>query len=177
MELNPVRVNLGSISDAPLANIFLALLWKLGVRYGVSVGSCHWDAGEVFQDHIQDFSEEILVGIGGMSFAAAGFMSALDRNSRRTGRIVLAVPLDKAAQSAIEDLPPGTPVLTCGLNQSDVKASITNAALAVANIVARNDHEVRRKLQQWYAEMRAKKQAIPELPLDEKGLIVIPEKK
>jgi phosphoribosylcarboxyaminoimidazole (NCAIR) mutase len=170
---NQVRVNLGSKSDAPLANEFLAILRNIGVRYGVSVGSCHWSAGDDFRNFIESIEEDILVGIGGMSFAATGIIAALDRNAERTGRIIVAVPLDKAAQSAIEDLPPGTPVLTCGYNRVNVKASITNAALAVANIVARTDKEVRLKLEAWYRNQRKKKGIIPEVKLVS-GLI--PEK-
>lgn len=170
---NHVRVNLGSKSDAPMANKLLKLLGELGVRCGVSIGSCHWSAGEEFQDQFENFPEDIIVGIGGMSFAAAGLMSALDRNAMRTGRIIFAVPLDKAAQSAIEDLPPGTPVLTCGLNRSNVDASITNSALAIANIVAREVPEVRKKLQIWYRNMREKKRTVTEVKLDENGLIPI----
>jgi len=168
---NHVRVNLGSKSDKPLANTFLALLKKLGVRCGVSIGSCHWDAGEAFQDHVESFPERIIIGIGGMSFAAAGLMAALFRNMSAFGRIVIAVPLDKAAQSAIEDLPPGTFVLTCGYNRSNVEASITNAALAVANIVAGFDMKVKEKLVRWCDETRQKKKAVPEIVLNKEGLI------
>lgn len=177
MEKNHVRVNQGSKSDAPWTNKFIELLGKLGIRYGVSTGSCHWGAGKEFEDHVRNFPEDIIVVIGGMSLAAPGLMSALDRNAKRTRRIIIGIPLDKAAQSAIEDLPSGTPVLTCGYNRSNVDASITNAALAIANIISRQNIAVQLKLENWYKKMREKKRCVAEEELDNNGLLPIKEKK
>lgn len=175
MTENHVRVNQGSKSDWKWTNKLLALFQKLGIRYGVSTGSCHWGAGKEFEEHIKRFPENIIVIIGGMSLAAPGIASALDRNAKKIGRIMMGIPLDEAAHSAIEDLPPGTPVLTCGYNRVNVEASIINAGLAIANIIARYDLDVRAKLQHWFEEMGRKKQSVTDENLID-GLLPDPKK-
>jgi len=175
MAENHVRVNQGSKSDWKWTNKLLALFRKLGVRYAVATGSCHWGAGKEFEEHIKRFPEDVIVIIGGMSLAAPGIASALDRNAKRSGRIIMGIPLDEAAHSAIEDLPPGTPVLTCGYNRVNVEASIINAGLAIANIIARQDSIVRDKLQRWFEEMGKKKRSVADENLVD-GLLPEPEK-
>lgn len=170
-----VRVSLGSLSDRELANVFLGILHATQVYYDVSVGSCHWSAGDEFTEYANSIEENIIVVIGGHSLAAPGILSGTLRNLGKFYKTTIAVPLDESAQRAIEDLPPGTPVLTCGFNKSDVKASIINAALAVAGIISKSDPTVYNALSKWY-ENKKKEKEIKYITLKE-GLIPEPEKK
>lgn len=171
-----VQVILGSKSDRKMANIFLAVLKELEIPYVVSIASCHWSAGEEYTGFTHNVSSmKIFALIGGMSFAAPGMFSATLRNLGYC-RIIFGIPLDKSARSAIEELPAGTPVLTCGLNQTDVKASIINAALAIAGILSEDDLALKNRLGEWYLRKRKEKGIIYDVELQD-GLIPDPEKK
>jgi hypothetical protein len=107
-----------------------------------------------------------------MSLAAPGIIRSWLISLNRHDRIVFGIPLDAAARSAIEDLPLGCPVITCGLNTVSVSHSIVNSALAIAHIIAATGWDSGR-VTQWYAENKSKKQLKHEIELDEKGLIPI----
>jgi phosphoribosylcarboxyaminoimidazole (NCAIR) mutase len=170
-----VRVIVGSESDAEKANIFLRVLKVTGIGYSVSVASCHRNAGEL-EMFVRNIDEKLIVFIGGMSLAAPGFIMSMLIWMERVGQIVFAVPLDVAARSAIEDLPVGTPVITCGLNTVSVTHSITNSALAVAHIASLDEQFKNPDLVQWYRDNRAKKPLKEKVELDENGLIPISKK-
>jgi phosphoribosylcarboxyaminoimidazole (NCAIR) mutase len=134
--MTDVLVVLGSESDGPQANKALAVLKKCGVDFRVSYASCHRNIGGDFEEFVKSINERVILAIGGMTFAAPGIMSSLLRNGNKHGHIIIAAPLDEAARSAIEDLPKGTVVLTCGLNQVSVSHSLENAALAAVQLNA-----------------------------------------
>lgn len=172
-----LRFSMGSMSDWKMANIFLGLMKKFGIRVHPSVASCHWSAGDEFTAFVAGIKEDLIVELGGLSFAAAGVTESIVRNLQAFEKLVVAIPLDEAAMSAIQDLPPGVPVLTCGFNKKDVAISIHNGALAVARIVGRNDFEVRQKIADYYAEKRKEKGIVDKVELDHNGLIPDPSPK
>ena len=169
-----VRVLLGSESDSIYANFLLEVLRDTYVRYDVSVISCHRNAGEDFEKFVKKIEERIIVFIGGMSLAAPGIIESILRNTIKYDHIVFGVPTDKAARSAIEDLPLGTAIITSGLNEISIKHSIVNSALAVAKLAAMlGNNEVFSGLADWYSKTNEKKPIIPSVKLAN-GLI--PEK-
>lgn len=172
-----IRFSIGSMSDQEAANVFLELMKKFGIKVHPSVASCHWSAGHDFTEFIGNIEEDLIVMMGGMSFAAAGITAGTLRNLECIEKIVFAIPLDEAALSAIQDLPPGTPVITCGFNKKDVGASITNAAIAVAMMIAQIDQDVRENILEYYKKKRAVKGIVEKLELDQDGLIPKPSKK
>lgn len=168
--MTDVRLILGSLTDQEKANIVLKVWKELDIRYQVSIASCHWHAGHNFGSFILNIPEKIICYLGGMEFAAPGLASALLRNAKNFGKIVISFPTDIAARSASENLPIGTPLLTCGLNEVSLKHSLTNGALAVAQLVAFNNDEVKLKLGTWYGEKAKEKKLIEEVDLTD-GLI------
>ncbi|NTW22439.1 hypothetical protein HGA34_02715 [Candidatus Falkowbacteria bacterium] len=174
-----IRVMMGSESDAEQANKVLAILRKIGVTYKVTIASCHRNIGGEFEELAKTIEERVILMIGGMSFAAPGIMSSLLRNGGKLGHVIIAVPLDEAARSAIEDLPKGTVVLTCGLNRSSVSHSIENATLAAVqlNAIFRLIENKPQPMMNYaaYVDSTAKK-LIQEAVLDENGLIPLPSK-
>jgi phosphoribosylcarboxyaminoimidazole (NCAIR) mutase len=172
-----LRFSMGSKSDWKMGNVFMALMRKLGVLVHPSIASCHWSAGEEFTKFVSDIDENLIVIMGGMSLAAPGIAESTIRNLEDFEKLVVGIPLDKAAMSAIEDLPPGIPVFTCGFNEKDVTASITNAALAVARIIGRDDYKVRQKIADYYRAKRNEKEIVEEIELDDNGLIPDPSPK
>lgn len=174
-----VRVIQGSMSDSEHTNKLLKVLGEVGVSYRVSVASCHRNLGDHRGDlgpFIESIDEEIIVFIGGMSLAAPGIIRSWLVGIRRYNRIVFGIPLDEAARSAIEDLPLGCPVITCGLNTVSVSHSITNSALAIAHLVKTAVGGVS-DLDKWYVGNKLKKPLKETVELDENGLIPIGTKK
>lgn len=130
-----VLLILGSKSDKRFANTVLETWKKVGLTYRVAIASCHKHGGGEFKGFIDGIDEKIIVFLGGMSLAAPGLIEMLRQKAGRNA-IVFGIPTDKAALSAIQDLPKGTPVSTCGLNQVNLTHSLINGALAVANMFA-----------------------------------------
>lgn len=171
------RLILGSESDIENGNKFLAIFEKLHASYSVSIASCHRNKGE-FDEFILSIEEPIIVFLGGMSIAAPGIIRAILIAADKMKKVVFAVPTDIVARSAIEDLPAGTPVMTCGLNTISASHSIINSALSIGHILATfiPDHHAAGYLGIWYDQNKKEKPLIPCVNLVG-GLIPAPEKK
>lgn len=170
-----VRLILGSESDAEKGNIFLKVLEEVGVECRVSIASCHRNIGGEFEQTIFGISEEIIVMLGGMELAAPGIIESLLRNAENFDSIVFGIPTDRAARSAIENLPKGTAIITSGLNEISVTHSIINSALAVAKLVGMLGKKgaVEDGLRAWYK--KNSKPVVLDVKLDENSLIIINE--
>lgn len=170
-------VVLGSETDAEKANIMLAVMKKLGLTYRVDILSCHRNIDE-FGAFVDSINAKVVVYVGGMAFAAPGILEACLVKTDRLGFVPFAVPLDVAARSAIEDLPMGSAVITCGLNTISLRHSLTNSALAVARLVSTYGNDVVREcLRQWYTDQAKEKRWQPNIELTVDGLIPVKEKK
>lgn len=178
--MKKVRLILGSKNDASRGNEFLKVLKEIGVECNVSIASCHRNIEgkkREFQKLVDKISEDIIVMMGGMELAAPGIIESILRNARRFNRIVFGIPLDKAARSAIENLPKGTAIITSGLNEISVSHGIINSALSVAKLawLLSDDHGFFPDgLNHWYSEMAKENPLVSEVELVD-GLI--PEKK
>src|SRR4030042_5369496 len=172
-KLNDVRLILGSETDAKNANYLLVVFKAVGVRCGVSVASCHRDAGPDFEAFLASVKESIIVYLGGMEFAAPGIAESINRNAGRIDKLIFAVPTDKAARSAIENLPMGTGVATSGLNEISLKHSLANSALFIAKLAGMlGNNDILAGLKKWHAVFREKKPLVAEIQLKD-GLIPI----
>lgn len=177
--LEDVTLILGSPSDAKNGNVILAI-WKfVGLEYTVAYASCHRHNGPMgFHNFVKSIKTKIIAMHGGMSYAAAGDVISLFRNLGRLDTMIVPIPADVEARSAIEVLPAGTAGLTSGLNTISLKATLQNAALVIAQLagnIYRNE-QIHEKLLEWYALQLAEKPLVPEVPLVD-GLIPIEEKK
>ena len=174
---NDVRLVLGSPTDIPHGNTMLAVFRDVGVQCGVTILSCDRDSGDGFEDTVKLFKEQLIVYVGGMDLAAPAIVGALNNNTGRFNKIVFAVPTDTAARSAIENRPEGNPIMTCGLNEISLKHSLINSALAIAKLAGMlGDREILDRLEERHKKFRAKKPMRAEVPLDEKGLIIVESK-
>lgn len=170
-----VRVIMGSQSDAERTNELLTILKRLEIPYNVSVASCHRNEAELVQ-FVLSLKEQIIVFIGGMSLAAPGIIRSIYTANKVMTKIIFGIPLDVAARSAIEDLPAGTPVTTCGLNTAGFRHSLTNSALAIGHIFAVSGNgSVTQHLSEWYDEQQKEKPLVESVGLVY-GLIPIPKK-
>lgn len=174
-----ISLILGSKTDKVNGNIFLEVLKTIGVGCNVSIASCHRHIGgdkREFETFIAAIRENIIVMLGGLSLAAPGIIESLNRNARDFNKIVFAVPTDNAALSAIQDLPKGTAIITCGLNQVSSKHSIINSALSVAKLSyiagCHKEKEIARGLSRWYDDAANDNPLVPEVTLVD-GLIPV----
>jgi phosphoribosylcarboxyaminoimidazole (NCAIR) mutase len=172
-----VHVILGSESDNAYGNILLPIFLEMGVTYGVSYASCHRHNG-ILSPTVRGIEEDIIVFLGGMSLAAPGIIRSILTTSGIFDKVVFGIPTDASARSAIEDLPEGTPVQTCGLNTVSVTHSIKNSGLAIVHMIAtfRKEGTIIEKLAKWYYDFVVRKPFVSEVKLVN-GLIPIPEKK
>lgn len=168
-----LRIVLGSSSDAEKANIILGILQRCGVSYGVSVCSCHRQAGPEFNDFIFNIEEKIIAYIGGMSFGAPGDAESVARNAKQLMKLFVSIPLDKTAMLTTETLPEGVPILTTGFNRENITHGLKNAGMALVKLAAlvHNKPEILNKLQLIFDELGEKKKLVPAVELGENGLI------
>lgn len=153
---NHLRLILGSESDFPNANIVLAELHKRGVHCGVSVASCHWHSGtDDFINFLKNIPESIIAFLGGMSLQAPAIIEAILKNIQKPS-LVIGIPTDAAARSALEDLPALTGILTTGLNTVSVSHSLKSAGATIAKLVAFtfDDNEIWEKIAKIHRETR-----------------------
>ena len=131
-----MRLILGSKNDFEKGYIFTDVMSKVGIACPISIASCHRNIGGDFEKFILGLQEKIIVMLGGMELAAPGIIESILRNAEKFDSIVFGIPTDKAARSAIENLPRGTSIITSGLNETSVNHSIINSALSVARLAA-----------------------------------------
>lgn len=171
------RLFLGSQTDAPNGNVMLKIFKRLGVRCGVSILSCDRDSGSDFNVAVDSVAENIIVYLGGMDLAAPAVFAAILNNTGQFGKFVFAVPTDQAARSAIENRPMGNPIMTCGLNDTSLRHSLVNSALAVAKLAGMlYDNNILEKLKEWHRDFRREKPWTPDVTLKD-GLIPIEQPK
>lgn len=164
---------MGSDTDADKANEVLKIWKAVGVNYRVAIASCHRHSVDEFAKFILSNDEKLIVFLGGMSLAAPGLIETILKKADKC-IMVFAIPTDKAAQSAIEDLPKGTAIITSGLNQVSLLHSLVNSALATAKLVGMftNKQKIFNGLKEWYEENLEKKPLIPCVVLNDDGTIL-----
>lgn len=162
------RLVLGSKTDVDNARIVTKIWEEIGLKFIVSIASCHKHGGGEFEEFIlEKVTEPIVAFLGGMELAAVGVIETLYRNHNMWGKIVFGIPTDKAARSAIENLPKGVAVITVGLNEISLNHSLTNSALSIAKLLSIQDPSIIPGLQKYYQKMRDENPLIENLDMTE----------
>ena len=154
-----VGIIMGSQSDWPTMKEAAAVLDELGVPYEAKIVSAHrtpdrlWDYGKTA---VERGLQVIIAGAGGAAHLP-GMMAS------KTRVPVIGVPVQTRALSGVDSLysivqmPRGFPVATMAIGA----AGAANAGLMAAGILALNDPELAKRLDQWRATLSA---SIPEEP-------------
>jgi len=157
-----VGIIMGSQSDWPTMKPAANILDELGVESEVKIVSAHrtpdrlWDYGKTAADR---GLQVIIAGAGGAAHLP-GMMAS------KTRVPVLGVPVQTRALSGVDSLysilqmPRGFPVGTMAIGE----AGAMNAGLMAAGILALNDPDLAKRLDDWRAALSA---SIPEEPVDE----------
>jgi len=145
-----VCILMGSWSDDAATEKLIAILDQLEVTYRSAVCSCHWNDGEKFKKFVLSIKEWIIAVIGGCSLQAPAMVETNNKLNQMAYKIVVGIPLDMAAESAIEDVPRGVAIVTPGLNKQGVDHGIINGAIIIAKLVCfRRDPELIARLQRF----------------------------
>ncbi len=162
MARTPVGIIMGSQSDWATMKSAAAILDDLGVDYEARIVSAHrtpdrlWDYG---RSALERGLQVIIAGAGGAAHLP-GMMAS------KTRVPVIGVPVLTQALSGVDSLysivqmPKGFPVATMAIGS----AGAANAGLMAAAILALNDPELAKRLDDWRAALSA---SIPEVPQDD----------
>jgi len=157
-----VGIIMGSQSDWPTMREAAEILDALGVSYDAQIVSAHrtpdrlWTYGKSAVDRGLSV---IIAGAGGAAHLP-GMMAS------KTRIPVIGVPVQTKALSGVDSLysivqmPRGFPVATMAIGA----AGAANAGLMAAAILALQDPELAKRLDQWRANLSA---SIPEVPQDD----------
>lgn len=159
MSTPPVGIIMGSQSDWATMKEAADLLDELGVAYETRIVSAHrtpdrlWDYGKTAADR---GLQVIIAGAGGAAHLP-GMMAS------KTRVPVIGVPVQTKALSGVDSLysivqmPRGFPVATMAIGA----AGAANAGLMAAGILALQDADLAKRLDEWRAALSA---SIPESP-------------
>lgn len=104
-----------------------------GISCSLSVASAHRNPKEVAALAEANADALVYIGVAGLAAALPGALAGATE-MRAT---VIGVPLDEHGIDSCLYMPPGVPVLSCGVG----KAGLKNAGIAAAQIVARTTVE------------------------------------
>ena len=162
MTTPPVGIIMGSQSDWATMREAALLLDELGISYESRIVSAHrtpdrlWEYGKTAVDR---GLQVIIAGAGGAAHLPGMLAS-------KTRVPVIGVPVQTKALSGVDSLysivqmPKGFPVATMAIGA----AGAANAALMAAGILALQDPDLAKRLDDWRAALSA---SIPESPVDD----------
>ena len=142
-----VSIVMGSQSDYKTMKIIEKILKKMGIRFETKIISAHRTPKRMFEYAVNAKKNNIGVIIAGAGGSAhlPGMISAL------TTVPVLGVPIESKKLKGLDSLlsiaqmPKGIPVGTLAIGEDGA----INAALLAASIIANNDLNVKKKLENW----------------------------
>ena len=139
-----VMIIMGSDSDYPIMQSAEDILKKMGIPFETTIASAHRTpkrAAKLATDAEKSGIEVIIAGAG-MAAHLAGVLAA------HTIIPVIGVPINSSPLNGLDSLlstvqmPPGVPVATMAIG----KAGAKNAAILSAQIIARKNHDIAKKL-------------------------------
>jgi len=141
-----VTIVMGSTSDQLVAKKAEDMLDTLGIPHDTVVASAHRTPDKV--ESIANGDADVFIAIAGLAAALPGCLAA------HTTKPVIGIPVSGKvnldAILSIVQMPPGIPVAAVGLDRGD------NAALLAAEILAVQDKEIAKKLDNYRRTMREK---------------------
>lgn len=152
-----ILVIMGSDSDLPVVSAGLAILKDFGVDFETRISSAHrclnrtLEIVENFENNgFESTGGKIIIAAAGMSAHLAGVIAA------HTILPVIGIPLSSSDLAGLDSLlsmiemPPGIPVGVVGKGKSGAK----NAALLAISILALNNSDLRKKLQDYRIDLK-----------------------
>ncbi len=143
-----VCIIMGSESDLKIGEKAVKILKEFGVDFDIRVSSAH-RTPELVEKIVKDEKYKVFIAIAGLAAHLPGVVAAL------TTKPVIAVPVESkldgldALLSCVQ-MPPGIPTATVGIDRGE------NAALLAIEILAINDDELSKKLNEYRSKQKEK---------------------
>ena len=142
-----IQIILGSKSDMPVAEKIKKILDGFTIKYDIKIASAH-RTPDYLMEIVKNSDADVFIGVAGLSAALPGSIAA------HTIKPVIGVPVSGKVNLdsilSIVQMPPGIPVGAVGLDRGD------NAALLAIEILAINDKDLTKKLEEYRRKMREK---------------------
>lgn len=142
-----VLIVMGSDSDLPVMEASEEILRKFNIPYDSTIASAHRSPGRAVKiaSEAEKRGIEVIIAGAGMAAHLAGVLAA------HTILPVIGVPIDSSSFRGLDSLlstvqmPPGVPVATVAVGKNGAK----NAAILAAQIIARKDPDLARRLKRY----------------------------
>lgn len=148
-----VLIIMGSDSDLPVVEEAGRILKDFGIPYEMTIASAHRTPGRVIKlvTEAEKRGIDVIIAAAGAAAHLAGTVAS------HTILPVIGVPINSSPLQGFDSLlstvqmPPGVPVATMAVGKSGAK----NAAILAAQIIARRDRNISKKLAEFRREMAA----------------------
>ena len=149
-----VLILTGSKHDLELLKPTEEILKQFNIPYEIKVSSAHRNPGRTrkLASQAEERGIRVIIAAAGMAAHLAGVIASL------TPLPVIGIPLPGSYFKGIDSylatlqMPVGTPVATVAVGSHGAK----NAAILAAQILALSDHELKKRLQRFKAELAKK---------------------
>lgn len=149
-----VAIVLGSESDYPVIEDMIRILKDFHIVFELTVSSAHRspDRTRRYAGALEKRGVQVVIACAGSAAHLAGVIAA------HTILPVIGVPIDSSPLKGLDALlstsmmPAGVPVATMGIG----KAGASNAAVLAAQILARNDSALAKRLRRYKKELADK---------------------
>jgi phosphoribosylaminoimidazole carboxylase PurE protein len=146
-----VAVVLGSDSDYPVIQDTIRILDEFGIAHEITVTSAHRSPERThrYAVALEDRGIQVVIACAGAAAHLAGVLAS------HTILPVIGVPIDSSPLRGIDALlstsmmPAGVPVATMAIG----KAGASNAAVLAAQILARSDPDLARRLKEYKKQL------------------------
>jgi phosphoribosylaminoimidazole carboxylase PurE protein len=146
-----VAVVLGSDNDYPVIQDMIGVLHEFEIPHEITVSSAHRspDRTHRYAVTLEDRGIQVVIACAGAAAHLAGVLAS------HTILPVIGVPIDSSPLKGLDALlstsmmPAGVPVATMGIG----KAGATNAAILAAQILARTDPDLARRLKEYKKQL------------------------
>lgn len=146
-----VAVVLGSDGDYPVIQDMIRTLDEFGIAHEITVTSAHRSPERThrYAVALEDRGIQVVIACAGAAAHLAGVLAS------HTILPVIGVPIDSSPLKGIDALlstsmmPPGVPVATMAIG----KAGASNAAVLAAQILARSDPDLARRLKEYKKQL------------------------
>ena len=146
-----VAIVLGSDSDYPIIQDMIKILKDFGIEHEVAISSAHRspDRTHRYAAALEERGIQVVIACAGAAAHLAGAIAS------HTSLPVIGVPIDSSPLRGLDALlstsmmPAGVPVATMGIG----KAGASNAAVLAAQILARSDPSLLKRLRKYKKQL------------------------
>ena len=124
-----LHVFIGKDVELDHLEILMGIFKEIGVEWTTSF------APNILKKDVSVFAKKIkekkIVFFGGIDLLESGLMKKIILANEDERRVFFAIPIEQSFGKALNNLPPGMIILSCGFNEENMEVGIVNNALAI----------------------------------------------